>query len=479
MNTSTTSLNAIRVGLFGIGLDTYWAQFAGLRERLEGYQKEIASGLEMQGVSVCDAGLIDNPDKARAAGDWLREQNVEVIFLFISTYALSHTVLPVVQKVGVPVLVLNLQPVAAIDYERFNALGDRGKMTGEWLAHCQACSAPEIASVFNRAGIDFHLITGYLKEDYVWRQIADWLAAVKVRARLRDSRFGILGHYYCGMLDVYSDVTNLASVFGSHFELLEIDQLRLLRGQVDATAIEKKRTAFSSEFAVSPECDEYELDRAARNSCALDRLVANHRLDGMAYYYEGTAGNDSEDIVTSVIPGNTLLTAHHVPVAGECEVKNVIAMKIMDLLDAGGSFSEFYAADFNDDVVLWGHDGPAHAAIAEGPVGLVPLPVYHGKPGKGLSIQMSVRHGPVTLLSVVEGRHGQVSLLCAEGECVPGPTLQIGNTNSRYRFNCSARDFIDNWSKAGPAHHTAIGIGHLADRIARLATLLNIGCQRV
>lgn len=479
MNTSTTSLNAIRVGLFGIGLDTYWAQFAGLRERLEGYQKEIASGLEMQGVSVCDAGLIDNPDKARAAGDWLREQNVEVIFLFISTYALSHTVLPVVQKVGVPVLVLNLQPVAAIDYERFNALGDRGKMTGEWLAHCQACSAPEIASVFNRAGIDFHLITGYLKEDYVWRQIADWLAAVKVRARLRDSRFGILGHYYCGMLDVYSDVTNLASVFGSHFELLEIDQLRLLRGQVDAAAIEKKRTAFSSEFVVSPECDEYEIDRAARTSCALDRLVANHRLDGMAYYYEGTAGNDSEDIVTSVIPGNTLLTAHHVPVAGECEVKNVIAMKIMDLLDAGGSFSEFYAADFNDDVVLWGHDGPAHAAIAEGPVGLVPLPVYHGKPGKGLSIQMSVRHGPVTLLSVVEGRHGQVSLLCAEGECVPGPTLQIGNTNSRYRFNCSARDFIDNWSKAGPAHHTAIGIGHLADRIARLATLLNIGCQRV
>ena len=440
MNTSITPISPtppIRVGLFGIGLDTYWAQFAGLKERLEGYQTEIASGLEIQGVEVCNAGLVDNPDKARAAGDWLREKNVEVIFLFISTYALSHTVLPLVQKVGVPVLVLNLQPVAAIDYEHFNALGDRGKMTGEWLD------------------------------------------AVKVRARIRNSRFGILGHYYCGMLDVYSDVTNLASVFGCHFELLEIDQLRLLREQVEGNSVSTKRAAFASEFAVSADCGEDELDRAAKTSCALDRLVANNRLDGMAYYYEGTAGNESENIVTSVIPGNTLLTAHHVPVAGECEVKNVIAMKIMDLFGAGGSFSEFYAADFNDDVVLWGHDGPAHAGIAEGPVGLVPLPVYHGKPGKGLSIQMSVKHGPVTLLSVVEGRHGQVSLLCAEGECVPGPTLQIGNTNSRYRFNCSARDFIDNWSKAGPAHHTAIGIGHLADRIAKLTTLLNIGCQRV
>ena len=482
MNTSTTSLSTskpTRIGLFGVGLDTYWAQFAGLKDRLEGYQKEISSRLEAMDVEVCDAGLVDNPDKARAAGDWLREQNVEVIFLFISTYALSHTVLPVAQKVGVPVLVLNLQPVPAIDYDRFNALGDRGKMTGEWLAHCQACSAPEIAAVFNRCGIDFHMVTGYLKEDFAWQQIGDWVAAVKVRAQLRNSRFGILGHYYCGMLDVYSDVTNLASVFACHFELLEIDQLRQLREQVVAASVAAKRQAFASEFVVSAECDEYELERAATTSCALDRLVAENRLDGMAYYYEGTSGNESENIVTSVIPGNTLLTAHHVPVAGECEVKNVIAMKIMDLFDAGGSFSEFYAVDYNDDVVLWGHDGPAHAGIAEGKVGLVPLPIYHGKPGKGLSIQMSVRHGPVTLLSVVEGRHGEVSLLCAEGECVPGPTLQIGNTNSRYRFNSSARDFINNWSKAGPTHHTAIGVGHVAQRIEKLATLLNIRCQHV
>ncbi len=471
--------NRIRVGLFGIGLDTYWAQFAGLKDRLIGYQNEIATGIEALDVQVCDAGLIDNPDKARVAADFFREQNVEVIFLYISTYALSHTVLPVVQKVGVPVLVLNLQPVAAIDYQKFNALGDRGLMTGEWLAHCQSCSAPEIAAVFNRVGIEFQLISGYLKEDYAWKLIADWVAAVKVKARLRDARFGILGHYYCGMLDVYTDVTNMAAVFGSHFELLEMCQLKLLHEGIDGPALATKRHVFATEFAVSQECEEYELDRAARTSCALDRLVAENRLDGMAYYYEGTTDNDYENLVTSVIAGNTLLTARHIPVAGECEVKNVIAMKIMDLLEAGGSFSELYAADFNDDIVMWGHDGPAHAAIAEGAVGLVPLPIYHGKPGKGLSIQMSVKHGPVTLLSVVEGRHGVVSLLVAEGESVPGPTLQIGNTNSRYRFKCSARDFMDKWSKAGPAHHTAIGIGHQAARLEKLAVLLKIGFTQI
>jgi L-arabinose isomerase len=476
MNTS----EQLKVGLFGIGLDTYWPQFPGLREKLIGFTEQVARKLEDFGAQVIDLGLIDTPEKSFSAGHEFRKADVDLIMLHITTYALSSTVLPAVRRAKVPVIILNLAPASAIDYASFNRLGDRTKMTGEWLAHCQACPVPEIANVFNRCKIPFFQVTGMLEDDPIaWNETREWIEAARVAHVMEHNRLGVLGHYYGGMLDIYSDLTQQIAYFGGHIEMLEVEELATIRREVSEADVNARAACFRNSFDVQADCSAEELRRAARTSVALDRLVERHRLGSLAYYYQGTGNAENEDVISSIILGTSLLTARGVPVAGEYEIKNVQAMKIMDSFGAGGSFTEFYAVDYNGDVVLMGHDGPGHTAIAEGKTKVRPLQVYHGKVGKGLSVEMSVKHGPVTLLSVVQTGDGKLKLLTAEGESLAGEILEIGNTNSRYRFSLSVRQFLSEWNAQGPAHHCAIGVGHIFSKLKKLANLVGMDCVRV
>jgi len=474
------SYKTLSIGLAGFGLEAYWPQFEGLEARLLGYLSEVEGKIGGPGRTVFNLGLVDSPEKALDAGHACRRNDIDILVLYVTTYALSSTVLPVVRRANVPVLLLNLQPAPAIDYASFNRMEDRTAMTGEWLAYCSSCPVPEIANVLKRLDIPFEQATGTLHDDPVcWKGIDEWLRAAEVAQALSHARLGLLGHYYSGMLDIATDLTQVSGRFGIHIEQLEVDELSALRRDVSEAEIAAKRHAFESFFEVGEDCSGFELDRAARTAAALDAFVKKYDLDMMAYYAKGSGVAENEDTMSSIILGTSMLTGDGTPVAGEYEVKNVIAMKIMDLLGAGGSFTEYYAMDFNADLVLMGHDGPGHVGIAQDRIKVRPLKVYHGKVGSGLSVEMSVKHGPVTLLSVVEDKEHGFLLLAAEGESVAGEILEIGNTNSRYRFPLGARGFVERWNSFGPAHHCAIGVGHIAGQLEKVALLMKLAFGKV
>jgi L-arabinose isomerase len=312
----------------------------------------------------------------------------------------------------------------------------------------------------------------------VWDEIGGWIEAARVAHIMEHNRLGVMGNYYGGMLDIYADLTQQCAYFGGHLEILEVEELAALRRAVGDRDLHSRVEQFKNSFDVQKDCSAEELVRAARTSLALDQLVEIHRLGSLAYYHKGVGSAENEDAISSIILGTSLLTSRGIPVAGEYEIKNAQAMKIMDSFGAGGSFTEYYAVDYNDDVLLMGHDGPGHIAIAEGKTKVRPLEIYHGKVGRGLSVEMTVKHGPVTLLSVVQTAD-RLKLLVAEGESVPGPILEIGNTNSRYHFSIGARNFLNEWNGHGPAHHCAVGVGHISSKLRKLGALLGMECVRV
>jgi L-arabinose isomerase len=472
-----------RIGVFGIGLAAYWPQFDGLKERLESYQQRVEGKLREMGAEVVSAGLVDDAPGARQAGDLFTRENVDLIICYVGTYSTSSQVLPAVQRRRAPVLILNLQPVPALDYLETD--------TAEWLANCCACCVPEISNAFARSRIQFNVVSGLLSPaeghaskyyEQAWQEIEDWVRAAGVMRAVNYSRIGFLGHTYPGMLDMYSDFTMHHAQLGTHIELLEMDDLHkrvesATDGEV-ATKIDEIKRIFDiaqpGRDKISMPVTDEAMRWSARVAVGLDKLVADFDLQGLTYYYRGLDGNTNEELGASLIVGNSLLTARGIPASGEGDLKTCVAMMMMDRLKAGGSYTEFYAMDFNDDFILMGHDGPGHIAISDEKPVLRGLGLYHGKRGYGISVEFKVKTGPVSILGMTQTADGRLKMLAAEGESIPGDTLQIGNTNSRLKFRCDPAAFMNQWCEEGPTHHCALGVGHQLGRIRKLARLMNI-----
>lgn len=470
-----------KIGVFGCGCWFYWDQFPGLKDKLIGHQQVFEDRLKAHGVNVLSGGLVDTPQLAAKTGDMFRRENVDFLFCFMSTYALSSTVLPVVQRAGVPMVIASLQPTKAMDYANGT--------TFMQLEHDNQTSLPEICNALMRANIHLPgMVVGTLYDDEpAWQRILDWCKVARVIATVRNARIGVMGHVYEGMLDMNSDPTMFDAFFGLHCEHIEMDDLQVC---VDAVTPEEVRRKIEEIHALfdfpEPGSDPIagpakpeDVEWSARVACGLDRLVERFNLTALSYYYRGLNGNAYERLGASLIVGSSLLTGQGIPVAGELDIKNCLAMLIVDRLEAGGSFAEIHPCDFESDIVLVGHDGPHHIGVAEGRPVLRGLSVYHGKRGAGIGVEFQLKHGPITCVGLTQTYDGRFRFVVAEGESLPGPIPPTGNTNTRCRFGPDLRTFIENWSLAGPTHHFALGVGHIAHMIENLARCWGIEYMNV
>jgi L-arabinose isomerase len=399
----------------------------------------------LDSVDIVDFGLVDDVTKAYEIVPKLQAANLDLIFCDMLTYATSSTFGIIIKSIETPIVLVALQPDKAMDYSQAS--------TYLQLYNDDICALPEFAGVAVRMGKKVpQMIIGTLLDDAA------------------------------AMLDMHSDSTMLTAHFGPHIVQCEAHEIVSEYQQATEGEIEAIKERILAYFAtpdpvsdpISEKLRDSDLHIAAQAAVALEKFIHAKKLDGLAYYYDGPDNSDTRVVMSNLIVGNSLLQGAGFPMCGESDLKTCIAMLIMERLGIGGSFAEFHPVDFKEDFVLVGHDGPHNIAIADGQPILRSLKKYHGKPGFGAGVEFKIKQGPITMLSINSTYEGKMKFIIAEGESLDGPIPPTGNTNTRGFFKPDVRTFLKRWIKEGPTHHFALGVGHHAKTIQKIAEYLKV-----
>lgn len=464
------------VGVFGVGLATYWHQFDGLLDIMNKKQEKFIKKLENYEVKVFDFGLVDSSEKAYDVIPLIQGNSIDLLFIDMLTYATSETFAPIVKALDIPIVLVALQAIKAMDYSKGS--------TFIQLSNDDICSVPEFCSVAVRMGkkvppVIIGLLDGDEEAD---RDIERWCRIAHVVHDLKKARIGLMGHVLETMYDMHVDPALITKTFGCHVVPVEPDEILKYYKEVDDPTLEKMKARILRFFDTpDPASDditfmlrEQDLIVAAKAAVSLEQMIDSRNLNGLAYYYEAGEGTKMRELVTNFGVGNSLLISSGFPMCGEFDLKTLIAMLIMDRLDIGGSFAEFHPMDFVQDSILVGHDGPHHINIADQKPKLRSLSKYHGKPGNGAGVEFRIQEGPITMLSLTMNGTGNLKFVIAEGESMPGDIPPTGNTNTHGVFKPDLKGFLKKWMAEGPTHHFALGIGHHAEELVEIAKIFDV-----
>lgn len=459
-----------RIGLLPTGHQMYWGQFPGLREKGLAMWDRFRRQFETIG-EVFAPDLVDDPDKARAAGGLFRANRVDIVWILPLGYTTGMVVVPAVKDLAAPIRILNAHVDSSYDY----ATAD----TAEYLYHEGPCCVPEYAGTLVSLGKKFRVCTGHIGQESLWREIrGDCQGAAAARA-FGELNFGVIGNTYTNMTDMPVDEHRVLRATGKLLVRPEVEEIAQAYAAVTPAEIDDMRRQFRQMYEVDRSVTDEHLESSARVAVAYDKVVTGHDISAFGYYWWGQNEQTTQLRSQSALAVSRLASLGR-PGVTEGDVKTAMAMKILDLLGGGGMFLEFFAIDYDENFILVGHDGPANVNVAAGRPALQHLEVHHGKTGHGLGIDFRVQTGPITLLNLTQfGAGDTFKLIYTIADVIDGDVLRIGNPNCRVRVRRPIPEFFDAWCQQGPCHHIALGLGDHAREIEALAATIGFGCAKV
>lgn len=458
-----------KIGVFSIALGAYLPQFPTLepefRSQYEAFKKMLPETVEL-----VDGGFVTTKEDAQKAGDKFRAADVDLVFLQLLTYATSYNMLPAVKDLDVPVVLVNIQKLRALDYDHTDIAA--------WLGEGYACGAVgEMVADLNRYGKRSAVITGVQTggDDSVEKEILDWCKAAQTRRRFRETNIAQIGRPYPGMMDLYIDESNLYRRMHLYTKQFDWEQMWAIADHIDDdAAIEAKAREILDTFDIEGGGSVEEVWEMAKYVVAFEQWVKEEKLGLIASHYNGFAQGKAGVLDSMLIPAFSMLIKQGTACAVEGDMKVAMAMSILKTISGMGQLAEMYSIDFDDDIAIIGHSGSGDADISDKKPSMKIVKVFHGKTGGGYLTQFYPYTGPVTYLAITQDGDGNFKFVVAEGINEEGPILTFGDTNMRTRFSCGAAEFVTKWSECGPTHHFAAASGRHIDTILKVAKIFNV-----
>lgn len=459
-----------KIGLLPTGHFYYWPQFPALKEM---GMKMYRNLLEMlnENADVVAPELVDTMEKSRKAANLLKREDVDILLIFPLGYTPSMQIVPVVRELDVPVRILNAHEDRSYDFTTAD--------TAVYLHHEGVCCVPEYSGALVNLGKKFRVRTGFFDDPRLRMELKADIRGAAAAKFFKKMNVGLIGEVYTHMSDMPIDEHRLLKATGRMLKRPEVEEIENAYHRVTEEQLEDMCRQFRALYDVDRTVTNEHMRFSAQLAIAYDEVIRRHDIFAFGYYWWG-----ERELITQLRAQSNLavsrLAALGRPGVTEGDVKSAMAMKIMDLLGAGGMFVEFFAMNFDEDFLLMGHDGPGNINMAEGKPRLQHLKVQHGKSGHGLGIDFDMKEGPVTLLNLTQFDAGETfKLIYSVGEIIPGPILSIGNPNCRVRVCRPIHEFMDAWCQQGPSHHIAIGYGDQSTALEIFADAMKFKLVRI
>jgi L-arabinose isomerase len=422
----------------------------------------IAAALGEYG-DVVHAGLVEEEHQAAAAARLFNAEDVDLIVAVELAYTKGVVPARCFIDTTAPVLVWNTQQISRLgEADGFDVVMLNSGMAG----------MPELTAVLIRTGRDFSIVTSRFDDPAGRAKVREVIQAAAVRRRLRTAKVGLVGHPFEGMTDLMFDGLSMRQIVGPVVWPVEPEAIAVRFGEIAQADVEALVAAERARYRV--DMDGALFERSARMALALESVAREQKLDAFTAFDQVWLSDPRVGIIPSY--GTGRLCEVGIPAAPEGDVATAVAQLALQELAGQATTLENYVIDFDNDAVMFSHDGHGNPALATpGGVAVKHSIYYQGVAGFGAGFEFAYEPGPITNLAIVTVGDGEWRFVISEGELLPFPPRPISAPQTLFRHDTLP---IDEWCNdglvAGATHHMGAAQGRWTPQLVELARMLGV-----